>query len=163
MKIKSILICGLCLLLGIAFAAQAENLPAVDTEAPVEVTADRLEASDATKTLVFIGHAVARQGDIEIAAERLTVHYSSQSNDVERVVAEQDVRIVQAGREATGDKAVFYRDLGKIVLTGRPQVKEGENWVAGDSITLSLKDKSSIVEGGQTGRVKAVFQPRAEN
>lgn len=129
---------------------------------PVEITADRLEADDTIHKLVFVGNAVAKQGDITIYAERLTVHYAATGNDVDEVVAEGQVRIVQGSRVATGQKAVFMQADGKVVLTGSPKVQEGDSLVQGTEITLYLNEKRSVVQGGQDGRVNAVFVPKSE-
>lgn len=155
------LLCSVLLLL-IPVAGLAALGAGASSDAPVEVTADRLEADDATKTLVFIGNAVATQGDVTIHAQRLAVYYSEETGDIERVVGTGDVRILQGERVATAQKAIFHSRDGKVVLTGEPKVTQGENVVTGTAITLMLDEKSSVVEGGQGGRVKAVFQPKSE-
>lgn len=139
----------------------AEPISADQSRQPVEVTADRLEADDAQHSLVFIGNAVAQQGDITIYAERLTVHYTAVERDIEQIIAEDQVRIIQGERIATGQKAVFDRLEEKVTLTGSPQVQEGENLVTGTEIVLLLEENRSVVQGGQDGRVKAVFVPKS--
>ncbi|MBW2477772.1 MAG: hypothetical protein JRE63_10675, partial [Deltaproteobacteria bacterium] len=55
-------------------AAYAEQALQFSNE-PVEITADRLEANEALHSIVFIGNAEARQGDVTIYADRLTIFY----------------------------------------------------------------------------------------
>lgn len=152
-----------CLLLATpSLAAPAAKSSAVDRNQPVEIAADRMEADDVAKSVVFSGHAVAKQGDIVIQADRLTIFYTGKSggDDVERIVGEGNVRIEQGERLATGGKAEFFRGEERVVLTGSPQVKEGQNLVKGNEIVLYLKENRSVVRGGQGGRVNAVFQPK---
>ena len=127
---------------------------------PVEISADGMEADDAAKALVFIGHAVAQQGDVTINGDRLTIHYTAKGGDVDRIVAEGNVRIVQQARVATGGRAEYFRAEERIVMTGSPKVSEGANSVQGHEIILYLKENRSVVKGGQDGRVNAVFQPK---
>jgi lipopolysaccharide export system protein LptA len=69
---------------------------------------------------------------------------------------------VQQEKLATGEKAVYYKDEERVVMTGSPKVTEGENFVEGQEITLYLNEKRSVVSGGTGGRVNAVFTPRSE-
>ena len=109
-------------------------------------------------SLTFVGNAEARQGDVTIYADRLTVYYLEEEKEVDRVVAKGNVRIVQLNRVATGEKAIFHRLEGRMVLSGQPRVTEGDNYVEGHTITLFLNEKKSVVTGGQGGRI-----PRIDN
>lgn len=126
---------------------------------PVEIVADQLEADDAAKTLVFSGHAVAKQGDVTIHSDRLTIYSTGQDGDLQRIVAEGNVRITQGDRLATGGRAEYFRADERIVLTGSPRVSEGQNSVQGHEIVLFIKENRSVVKGGQDSRVNAVFTP----
>ena len=137
----------------------AENPRGDQLQAPVEVTADRLEADETAGTVAFVGNAVAVQGGLTIHADRLTILYVTDSREVERVIAAGEVRILQENREATGDKAVFNRGEQTITLTGSPAVREGQSYVQGEEVVLFLDERRSIVRGGTGGRVNAVFQP----
>ena len=119
-----------------------------------------MEADEAAKTLVFIGHAVARQADVTLYGDRLMIYNAAKGGDVDRIVAEGNVRIVQGTRIATGGKAEYFRSEDRIVLTGSPKVVDGANSVQGHEISLFLKENRSVVKGGQDGRVNAVFQPK---
>jgi len=140
-----------------------------DSNQPVNISANKLEADDKTGVFVFIGDVQAQQGEVFIYAQKMTVYYSkaaSSSNStkkqVDKVVAQQDVRIVQLDRVATGQQAVYYNQEGRIVLTGDPRVVQGDNNVAGERIVVYLNDNRSVVEGGEKQRVKAVFVPEGQ-
>lgn len=140
-----------------------------DNTQPVNISANQLEADDKAGVFVFIGNVQAQQGEVFIYAKKMTVHYSKVANtdsdskrQIDKVVAEQDVRIVQLNRVATGQKAIFYHQEGKIILTGEPRVVQGDNNVAGERIIVYLNDNRSVVEGGEKQRVKAVFVPESK-
>jgi lipopolysaccharide export system protein LptA len=159
MKRCWMLFAGLLLAGNLALAAPPV-LSGVGSKEPVEISADRMEADDVAKALVFIGHAVARQGDVTINGDRLTIHYAAKGGDVERIVAEGNVRIVQQERVATGDRAEYFRAEERMVMTGSPKVSEGSSSVEGQEIILYLKENRSVVKSGQGGRVNAVFQSK---
>lgn len=154
--------CAGMLAVATSVLAAPSGFSAAGSREPVEISSDRLEADDAARTLVFIGHAVATQGDVTINGDRLTIHYAAAGGDVDRIVAEGNVRIVQGERLATGGKAEYFRVEDRMVLTGSPRVSEGKNSVQGEEIVLYLKENRSVVKGGQGGRVNAVFQPKGE-
>ncbi|MBN2645170.1 MAG: lipopolysaccharide transport periplasmic protein LptA [Desulfuromonadaceae bacterium] len=140
-----------------------------DASSPIDITADRLEADDQAGYFIFEGRVQAKQDNAIIYAKTLTVYYDQvpvsgaekgqAQRRIERAVAEGDVRIVQQDRIATGQKAEFFQSQGYVVLTGSPKVLQGESQVAGERITVYLDDNRSVVEGGDQGRVRALFVP----
>ena len=145
-----------------SLAAAPSDAPLTGSREPIEITSDRLDADDNARLMMFIGNAVAKQGDATIYADRLTVRYAAQGGDVDRVVAEGNVRIVQGERVATSRRADFFRDQERILLTGDPQVTEKGSTVKGHQITLFMKERRAVVQASQNGRVNAVFQPQKE-
>lgn len=129
---------------------------------PIDIVADRLEANDAAGQVKFVGHVVATQGDATLYAHQMTFFLQRKSREVERVEAFGDVRIVQGDRVATGQKGIFYRPEGRIVLTGDPKVHQGKDWIAGEEIVVFLNEERSVVRSGEKARVKATFHPKEE-
>lgn len=151
MRYLSTVLIVLCLLIPVAVVAEEPELNH-DSSLPVHVTSQRLEADDQSGYFIFEGDVQAQQGDVYIYAQKLTVHYvEGEQRQIDRVVAEKDVRIVQLQRVATGQKAVFLQQQGKVELTGDPRVVQGENVVEGEKIIVFLNDSRSIVEGGRKG------------
>ncbi len=147
---KQWICCALALLsAGAALAAPAAS-PGTGSREPVEITADRMEADDVAKTVIFIGNAVARQGDITMTGDRLTIHAPPQGGDVERVLAEGNVRIVQGQRVATGQRAEYFRAEERIVLTGSPRVSEGGTRCRGTRSWSSSRRTAAWSRGART-------------
>ncbi len=157
MKLRWLMI---LLLLSAVLPCHLLAAPALPGDAPLDISSRQLEADDAAKTVTFIGDVEARQADLIIYAGRLTVHYLGDSRQVERIDAEQDVRIVQGSRVATGQRAVYLSAKGEVLLTGNPRINDGSDFVSGDSITVYLNDKRSVVDSKGKGRVKATFHPK---
>ena len=159
-KIAPLYISILLLLLPLLAFAELE-MPK-QNRGPVEVSSERLEADDQAQTLIFSGNAIATQDDVTIHGDRLTVKYTGEKREIERVVAEGSVRITQGQRVATSEKAILYHVEERIVLTGSPKVSDGDSFVQGQEITIYLNDQRSVVTGGEGGRVNAVFTPQTE-
>jgi lipopolysaccharide export system protein LptA len=139
----------------IALAGQAEGGSEV-----IEITSRQLEADQAAGTVRFIGEVVAVQGDTTIHAEELMLYQASEGRRIERMEAFRQVRIEQGERVATGQKAVFDKARGQVVLTGSPKVRQGADFVEGDEIIFFLDSERSIVRSKGSERVKAVFHPK---
>ena len=139
----------------------ADNLPkSLQANAPVSVTSDRLEADDKLHQVRFIGNVVAKQGDVVIYAKELVLVYPEKGRDIDRIEALGGVRIVQGNRVATGEKASFFNQQRKIVLTGSPRVYQGDDFLEGDEIIVLLDEQKSIVKSDHGSRVNAVFHPK---
>lgn len=157
-----LVLCLLLLFVGLALAADRTPASRYDSSQPINISADRLEADDVNRQVKFLGNVAARQGDVVIYAAVLTLFYREGSQEVDRIEADRDVRIVQGDRVATGDKGVFYRADGRVVLTGNARVHQGADFVEGDVITVLLGEEKSIVQGREGSRVNAVFHPKEE-
>ena len=139
-------------------ALAADKLPQT-TNLPVEVTARHLEALKLQRQVVFTGEVVARQGDITLYSDQLTIFSLPEADQVERMEAVGNVRVVQLDRTATADQAIYRQQVGTLVLIGNATVHQGQNQVAGDEITLYLQEDRSVVKSNETGRVRAVLFP----
>lgn len=146
----------------LSLAAFAEDTSPKDEgkSQPIQVTSDRLEADQTGRQVKFLGNVVARQGDVVIYANEMSLVYDADTREVAQVDAQGDVRIVQGERMATGQHGVLFNREKKIVLTGAPKLYQGEDFVSGDEITVFLKEERSIVSCGQGTRVNAVFHPK---
>jgi lipopolysaccharide export system protein LptA len=88
--------------------------------------------------ITFKGNVVANQEDVTLYSDRLIIYYEEATNKLNQIVAEGAVKIVQLDRRATGEKAVFHNAERKIILTGRPVIRQGKNVVVGDKITILI-------------------------
>ena len=133
----------------------------------VRIKSDRLEAYEQQQQVIFIGNVVAKQGELTILGDRMTIFYlkgeNPKSNDegvgtkIDRIMVEGSVRITQKNVVATGERAVYFDEENKVVLTGEPRVQQDKDFVQGDKITLFLDTEKSIVEGGPSGPVEATI------
>ena len=70
------------------------------------------------------------------------------NRSVSTIEATGRVKIDKEGGSATCQKAMYYQDEDKIVLTGEPIAWEKGTRVTGKQITMFLAEDRSVVEGG---------------
>lgn len=160
MKKKMVLTALLALLVlsGHSFAKEANGqMAATGARMPVSVTSDRMEAISNENLVTFRGNVVATE-DFTLCSDELLIRYS-ETHDVKEIEASGNVRIFKDDKTSTSDKAVYDRVERKIILTGRPQVKQCTDTIKGDRITVFLDEDNAIIEGDKGGRVKAVIMP----
>lgn len=126
-----------------------------DTTQPVQVTADQLAVNNADGTAVFSGNVVVIQGEMKLAAGEVKVTYGTQQNDIESLVASGGVTVTNLGDAAEAQEAVYTIDSGVIVLSGDVLLTQGPSAMAGQKLTINLKDGTGVMEG----RVTTTFQP----
>lgn len=128
---------------------------------PITIKSNELAADNKGKTAVFTGKVVAKQGDVTIFCDRMTVYYGKNQGDVDKIEADGNVRIVQENRTGVADHATYESRQGRITLTGgSPKVMQGMDTVSGETITYFIDDERSSVSGG---RVEAVIHPKPKN
>jgi lipopolysaccharide export system protein LptA len=109
-----------------------------ESSQPIRIKSDGLEWDYKGHVVTFKGNVIAHQEDVTLYSDRMIVYYDETTSEVTQIVAEGAVRIVQLDRRATGEKAVFHNAKKKIVLTGRPVVRQGKNVVIGEKITILI-------------------------
>lgn len=128
---------------------------------PITVKSDQLQAFNDSKQAVFTGRVVARQDDVTIYSDRLEVYYGESDEEVDKIIAIGNVRILQTNRVGTGGHAIYESKLGKVTLTINPKVTQEKDSVSGKVIIYYLDEERSQVEGGENARVEAVIHPKS--
>ena len=151
--------------------ASQEETEKVDRSGMI-IKSDSLEIDNKRKIVVFAGNVDARGDNLIINCQKMLLYYhdrqpgegeGKENIKIDKIVATGKVKISRTnGGLALAEKAVYYRNDEKVVLTGKPVVKQGNDFVEGARITLFLKENRSIVEGSENKKVRAVISPRSE-
>ncbi len=131
----------------------------MDKGQPIDITSDSVETFSKENLIVFKGNVTARQKDIVIYADSIEAVIIEGGKGIEKVVAGGNVKIQQGVRVANCQKAIFYNIDQKFVLTGGPEVWEGNSMVSGDEIVFDIEQNRIEVKGGPGGRGKAKLHP----
>jgi lipopolysaccharide export system protein LptA len=153
-------------------AESVEKISEPNKDSQIVIKADSLEIDDQNKVVIFTGNVDAREKEFVINCQKMVLYYKDQSArpvsetgqvNIDRIIATGGVKITRPnGGLATAEKALYYRNDEKLVLTGKPKVKQGDDYVQGSKITLFLKENRSVVEGSKDDKVRAVYSPRNE-
>ena len=155
-----------------------------DSRGPIAISSDRMESDDPQGVVHFIGDVVARQGDMTITCDRMDVFYDRQeqtppaaeaaseregqtansplggaSRQIDRIECNGNVKVWEGERVATGQKGLYLAQSlpRRIVLTGEARVWQGGDSLTGHQVTYYLDTDRSLVEGGQGGRVRTMY------
>ena len=140
-------------------------------EAPVYIEADRMESDQQQDVVVFTGSVQAKQGDIVINADEMTVNYSATASEktgnepqdekitqkIKTILARGNVKVVKGDWTATGDTMRYFSSERKVRLSGNAKAWQDQNQISGKHIIMYLDEGRSVVERSspQGERVKA--------
>jgi lipopolysaccharide export system protein LptA len=144
---------------------------------PMEITSDRMEAFNEKKLVVFSGNAKVIQGNSILKSDKILLYYKKESEkndkagpagtdptgELDKVEAKGNVSLIQGERTASGDEAVFFRESSKVILTGNAVLKEGKNIIRGDRVIVFLDENRGVVESDSEKQVKAIIYPQDKN
>lgn len=123
---------------------------------PVTIRAQRLMYSNSHRTATYQGGVEMRSGTTSVQCRQLTAYLSSAAQpELERAVATGNVRLVQLpGRRGRGERAEYFAQGGKIVLTGGPPVvyDEQQGLLTGQELTFYIHDASLFANGGKASQ-----------
>ena len=119
-----------------------------DPDAPVEVTADRLDVNQTDGTAIFTGNVVVVQGDLRMTADRVRVEYGETTpREIARIHAFDNVTLVSPTETAEGAEAVYEVASETVVMTGDVVLTQELNVVSGEMLTIDLVTGEGVVEG----------------
>ena len=151
-----------------------------DQNVTTTITAKKMTVKNQDSQAVFEGTVVLTRGSLLVYSDRMVVMFRTQdppaintqkghegvtpsrgpdvvpavsNRSVNRIEATGRVRIEKDSGSATCEKAIYYHDGDKIVLTGDPVAWDKGTRVSGKQITMFLAEDRSVVEGGSHVRI----------
>ncbi len=135
---------------------------------PVTITSAHLTYADSDRKILLTGGVTAKGSDATMTSRQMTVYLAPRnpasagppkaastvpgvatSGQVEKIVAENEVTVVEPSRRATGNRLVYTAAEDKYVMTGGPpSIFDAEHGkITGDSLTFYRHDDRVTVEG----------------
>jgi lipopolysaccharide export system protein LptA len=119
-----------------------------NSNAPVDVAADRIEVQDRADRAVFSGNVVATQADLTLAAPRLTIAYSNNGGiEIERIDATGGVTVKSPSETAVGQYAIYDINSRLITLIGAVTLIRGDSKVNGGRLVIDLNTGRAVLDG----------------
>lgn len=138
-------------------SSQAAGATAKQQPVPVDVTSEQLLYSNAEQKAHFTGNVRVTMQGSQLQAQSADIFFEPSSSRmvVDRMVVDDNVKLVQPGRYGTGAKIVYTASDGRFQLTGTEQtppriVDAVKGSVSGRTLIFSSQQNAVRVEGGNT-------------
>jgi len=123
-----------------------------NTNAPVDVAADRIEVQDRADRAIFSGNVIVRQASLTLNAARLTVAYSNAGGiEIERIDATGGVTLRSPSETARGQYAIYDLNNRLITMVGGVSLIRGDSRVNGGRLVIDLASGRAVMDGGPPG------------
>jgi lipopolysaccharide export system protein LptA len=152
--------CAVLAIAGLAPAfAQTSALKGHNSNAPVDVAADRIEVQDRADRAIFSGNVVVKQAEMTMTSARLTVAYarnkapgsSTGKVQIERMDASGGVSVTSPSERATGQFGIYDLQRKIVTLIGGVTLIRGDSRVNGGRLTIDLDSGHAVMDGGGGG------------
>lgn len=160
-------------------AATAQAQVTMSNDKPVEISSDALDVQQDSNQAIFIGNVIATQGNVNMRADKMVVHYRNGDGDssaanatgkgVYRIDAMGNVLFTNPTDSAKGSAAVYDVDAQTLDLTGDVLLTRDKNVLKGTRLNYNLTTGRSVLTAGGNavagqggGRVHGLFVPGSE-
>lgn len=135
---------------------------------PTNISAAHMEYNANVQTVIFTGNVHVKRPDFELWAAKMTIYLDKsgkaapqesgtggmQAGDIDRIVAEKNVRMKSDTKEGTCDKATYYAKDDRFVMEGNPVLSDKDkSQIRGKKVIHYMSTNRSEIDGG----VDAVF------
>ena len=143
-----------CLTLALATPVSGQALKNHNSNAPVDVEADRIEVQDRADRAYFVGNVRVRQGEMTMNAARLTVAYANAGSgtQIQRLDATGGVTVTSATETARGDVAIYDLPRRLITMVGGVVLNQRGSEVRGGRLVINLDSGRATVDGRSSGK-----------
>ena len=124
-----------------------------NSNAPIDVAADRIEVQDRADRAVFSGNVHVTQAELTLDTPRLTLAYSGGADNVQikRLDAAGGVVVRSPSETAKGDIGIYDLDRKLITLLGNVELVRERNTVSGARLVIDLDSGRAVIDGGPPG------------
>src|SRR5687767_10522974 len=123
-----------------------------DSNAPIDVAADRIEVQDRADRAIFAGNVHVRQASLSLDTERLTVIYSSGGGvQIRRLDAAGGVVVRSPSETARGNFGIYDLDRKLITLVGAVELNRAGSRISGSRLVIDLDSGRAVIDGGAPG------------
>jgi lipopolysaccharide export system protein LptA len=137
----------------LAVPASGQALQGHNSNAPVDVAADRIEVQDRADRAIFSGNVLVKQAGLTLSSARLTVAYDNGGSGVaiRRLDATGGVVVTSATETARGNIAIYDLPRRIITMVGGVQLTKSGSVVNGGRLVIDLNSGRAVVDGSAVG------------
>jgi lipopolysaccharide export system protein LptA len=123
-----------------------------NTDAPVDIGADRIEVDDRSNRAIISGSVDVRQAALRLRADRVTIAYSpGGDNEIQRIDATGGVTVTSPTETIRGNTAIYDLNARIITLLGNVSLRNGDGNVNGGRLIYDLRSGRAVMDGGVAG------------
>ena len=123
-----------------------------NSDAPIDLTADRLEVQDRADRAMFSGNVHVKQDELTLDTSRLTVAYSSSGGvQIKRLDASGGVTVRSPSETARGAFGIYDLDRKLITLVGNVVLQRQGSQLSGQRLVIDLDSGRAVIDGGPAG------------
>ena len=151
-----LIITALVALFGAVGLANAEPVSALkghDSNAPIDVSADRMEVQDRADRAVMAGNVHVKQQELTLDTARLTIAYTNGPGGLkmQRLDAAGGVVVKSPTETARGAFGVYDLNRKLITLVGGVSLIRQQSQINGSRRVIDLTTGRAVVDGGAPG------------
>ena len=154
-KLPLLVLAPLAIASAAAVAQSREPVSALkghNSDAPIDLTADRLEVQDRADRAMFSGNVKVRQDELTLDTSRLTVAYSSSGGvQIKRLDASGGVTVRSPSETARGAFGIYDLDRKLITLVGNVVLQRQGSQLTGQRLVIDLASGRAVIDGGPAG------------
>lgn len=148
-----------------AFMSAAAHAQIGQSDAPIEITANKTEYLQNEGRGVYTGNVVAIQGESKITTDKLTficartapAGQAQEQCEIEELIAEGNVYYIAQDARIRGDRAEYDFPTDTITITGDVILSRGEDGVVrGTNVVYAIGEGRTTITAGQN-RVTSIF------
>lgn len=126
-----------------------------NSDAPVDVTADRIEVQDRDDRAIFAGNVHVKQAELTLDTARLTIAYSGGAGgggvQIRRLDAAGGVTVRSPSETGKGEFGIYDLDRKLITIIGNVELTRGQSRVFGQRLVIDLSSGRAVIDGGPPG------------
>ena len=120
---------------------------------PIEILADSMVWNKKLGQAIATGNAKAVQGQTTIKANKIIAVLSEEnSQQIKELQASGKVVFLKDKQLVTGDKATYYLNQDKVIITGNVELKKDGNIIKGEKLIIDFLSGLSKMEGSKTNQ-----------
>ena len=139
-----------------------------DSAGALSITSKKMTLVNQENMIVFEGDVVLERDSMIIKAKKVDVAFApfsekeqgfvdaaDKKRELSTITATGNVEFVQGRRTILSQKVLYNKKDEKMIFTGSPNVREGEDELKGERITVYIREDRVVVDGGE-----AIIHPR---
>ena len=123
-----------------------------NSNAPIDLSADRLEVQERADRAMFSGNVKVKQDELTLDTTRLTVAYASSGGvQIKRLDASGGVTVRSPSETASGAFGIYDLDRKLITLVGNVVLRREGSQISGQRLVIDLDSGRAVIDGGPAG------------